>query len=70
MTKSVSHAVSLVLLDRYQFSGLILVSQVDTACDTDFVMYYSICNEPYQRSCFYNILLFCPVKNILPMAIL
>ena len=42
MAKSVSHPIS--TLDQYQPSTLrlILESQVDMRCDTDFAMYYSL----------------------------
>jgi len=42
MAKSISHAVS--SLNQYHTSGLglILVSWVDTVCDTDLAMYYSL----------------------------
>ena len=46
MAKSVSHAVSPretnISPRDLRPSGLILVSRCDTACDTDFAMYYSI----------------------------
>lgn len=43
MEKSVTQSVS--PLDQYRASGQILISCDQTACDTEFVKYYSIYKE-------------------------